>query len=54
MSACATGEGPLESTVANDVFTFRQTNSPVIGEMTGRRFFRSGSETVTTTVSYRP
>jgi len=34
MSACATGEGPLEGTVADDVFSFKQTNSPIIGEMT--------------------
>ncbi len=33
MSACATGDGPLEGTVAGDVFSFKQTNSPVIGEM---------------------
>jgi len=33
MSACATGEGPLEGTVADDVFSFTQTNSPVTGEM---------------------
>jgi hypothetical protein len=33
MSACATGEGPLEGTVADDVFTFKQTNSPITGEM---------------------
>jgi len=34
MSACATGEGPLEGIVADDVFSFKQMNAPVTGEMT--------------------
>ena len=33
-SACASVVGPLEGTVAGDVFSFKQTNASISGEMT--------------------
>jgi hypothetical protein len=33
-TACVSGAGPLEGNVAGDVFSFKQTNASISGEMT--------------------
>src|SRR5882672_2471257 len=33
-AACANVVGPIEGTVAGDVFSFKQTNGPITGELT--------------------